>query len=105
MPRRSSRLAGKKKVDYNVDNYFDRVLGTVKRGWQKTVDRLEAKPSQARRPVTKIPKTAPFKKKQPFRKKAQPAKRPTVPKEIVRLRATRPKREPKREVIDLTTWR
>ena len=86
--RRSSRLAKKKRVDYNADNYFDRVLGTLQRGWQRTVKTLEAKP------VTKPKPPKGFKKKELFRKK--PVKKPVVPKEIVRIKAK------KREVIDLT---
>ena len=99
MPRRSSRLAAKKKVNYNVDSYFDRVLGSVKSGWQKTVSRLQAKPVNRR----KIPKPpASFQKKQFFRRKA-PKARPRVPKEIVRVRKkVKTKFEKEIEVIDLT---
>ncbi len=99
MPRRSSRLAAKKRVNYNVDSYFDRVLGSVKSGWQKTVTRLEAKPVN-RRSVPKPPKA--FKKKQFFRKKA-PKPKPRVPKEIVRVKKrVKSKFEKEIEVIDLT---
>ncbi len=98
MPRRSSRLAGKKRVDYNVDNYFDRVLGGIKSGWQKTVNRLEAKP------VNKRPKPPPAFKKKPFFRKKAPKPRPRVPKEIVRVKGKKKKSKFEKdiEVIDLT---
>ena len=103
MPRRSSRIAAKKRVNYNVDSYFDRVLGKIQKGWQNTVDRLEAKAPPVRR---KIPKPAPksFQRKKVFRAKA-PKARPRVPKEIVRVRKkakVKTKFEKDIEVIDLT---
>ncbi len=101
--RRSSRLARKKKVNYDLnkdDNFFKRVLGKIRTGWQKTVTRLEAKPAKKLR-VKKS--TQAFKRKQLFRKK-KPQALPQPPKEIVRVKAkqTKSKFEKDVEAIDLT---
>ena len=90
MPRRSSRLKGKKKTDYSFDGMWNNMIKRAGTTWNNVVDILEdraALPKAKAKPKPK-PKEKNFQPIKKFRPRLKPKPKPKGPgREIVRQKA------------------
>ena len=92
MPRRSSRIAKKKRVNYNEDAMFYRMTKTKKSDWEEVEDR-DPVPVYRDKPL--------YRKRLPKQKKIVklPPKKPKKKRTVIDLTK---KKKKTREIIDLT---
>ena len=82
MPRKSSRLAAKKRVNYNEDSLWYRALGKGKDAWNEMIEVVADDPPPVKKPWQKKKPKKLFQKKKLFRKKP-----PKVKKVLKRTKA------------------
>ena len=75
MPRKSSRLAAKKRVNYNEDALWYRALGKGKEAWNEMIEVVADDPPPVKKPWQKKKPKKLFQKKKLFRKKPPKVKK------------------------------